>query len=257
MFLNFVVRPGRLVLLLILLALLGAGFWAWQSARSSSEVSAEDALSDFRRRPGAAGATRPGVPRRGVYTYRQSGRERGGAGPVSITRDLPEEARYVVASAPGGFEEELSLSEEHVEGVRFRVSRGGTRAVWRRTDVTFVGFGRDDRRELRPPPLHMPRRLAVGRTWSGRYAAGSLPVTYRSEVLRREATEVGGERTPAFVVRTIGDTGGAHPGTRVDTFWWSPRLALPLRWTIDMSVRGTVKLDTDSDLRLQSAVPLT
>lgn len=257
MFLNFVVRPGRLVLLLLLLALVGAGVWVWQSASSSSEVSEEDALSEFRRRPGAAGAARPGVPRRGVYTYRQSGRERGGTGPVSIRRDLPEEARYVVTSAHGGFEEELSLSEEHVEGVRFRVSRGGTRAVWRRTDVTFVGFGRDDRRDLRPPPLHMPRRLAVGRTWSGRYTAGSLPVTYRSEVLRREAAEVGGERIPAFVVRTIGDTGGAHPGTRVDTFWWSPRLALPLRWTIDMSVRGIAKLDTHSDLRLQSAVPLT
>lgn len=257
MFLNIVVRPVRLVLLLILLALLGAGLWAWQSARSSSEVSQEDALSDFRRRPGAAGAARPGVPRRGVYTYSQTGRESGGAGPLSIPRDLPDEARYVVTSAPGGFEEELSLSEEHVEGVRFRVSRAGTRAVWRRTDVTFVGFGRDDRRALRPPPLHLPRRLAVGRAWSGRYIAGSLPVTYRSEVLRRETVEVGGERPPAFVVRTVGDTGGAHPGTRVDTFWWSPRLALPLRWTIDMSVRGIAKLDTEADLRLQSAVPLT
>jgi hypothetical protein len=82
-------------------------------------------------------------------------------------------------------------------------------------------------------------------------------VSYRSEVLRREAVEVGGERHPAVVVRTIGDTGGAHPGRRVDTFWWSPRLALPLRWTIDMEIRGTVSLDTESDLRLEAVEPLT
>jgi hypothetical protein len=132
--------------------------------------------------------------------------------------------------------------------------------VWRRTDVTFVGIGRDDRRELRPPPLHMPRRPAVGETWSGRYVAGELPVAYRGEVLRREAVEVGGvggERIAAVVVRTVSDTGGAHPGRRTDTTWWSSRLALPLRWTIDMEIRGTVTLDTTADLRLEALDPRT
>lgn len=256
MWLNFAV-PGRVILVVILLALLGAGFWFWQSARSSSAVSEEDALSGFRQTPAAGAAKRRGAPRPGVYTYRQSGEERGGLGPVSIPRGLPDEARYVVTGSAGGYQEELSLSEQHVEGIRFRVTPTGTRAVWRRTDITFAGFGRDDRRDLRPPPLHLPRRLPVGRSWSGRYRAGSLPVTYRSEVLRREAVEVGGERLPTIVVRTVGDTGGAHPGTRVDTFWWSPRLALPLRWTIDMEIRGTASLDTQADLRLEALEPLT
>jgi hypothetical protein len=246
-----------LVGLVILLALAGAGVWAWRSASSSTPVSEEEALSSFREGAGAAAAARPGVPRPGVYTYRQAGEERGGAGPLSVRRDLPDEARYVVTATGEGFEEELSLSEQHIEGVRFRMTAEGSRAVWRRTDVTFLGIGRDDRRDLRPPPLHMPSRLPVGRAWSGRYVAGELPVSYRSEVLRREAVEVAGERLPALVVRTVGDTGGAHPGRRVDTFWWSARLALPLRWTIDMDVRGTVSLDTTSDLRLEAAEPLT
>jgi hypothetical protein len=252
-----VVSRKVLVAAVILLALTGVGIWLWQSASSSSPVSEEDALASFRESGGPAVGARPGVPRAGVYTYRQSGTERGEAGPVGITRDLPEEARYVVTPTPEGFEEELSLSEEHIEGVRFRMTPEGSRAVWRRTDVTFVGIGRDDRRELRPPPLHMPRRPAVGRTWSGRYVAGELPIAYRGEVLRREAVVVGGRRLPAVVVRTVSDTGGAHPGRRTDTFWWSPTLALPLRWTIDMEIRGTVSLDTTADLRLEAAEPLT
>jgi hypothetical protein len=245
-----------LVGLVVLLALAGAGFWAWRSASSSTPVSEEEALSSFREGAGAA-TTRPGVPRPGVYTYRQTGEERGGAGPLSVTRGLPDEARYVVTTTAEGFEEQLSLSEQHIEGVRFRMTAEGSRAIWRRTDVTFLGIGRDDRRDLRPPPLHMPSRLPVGRVWSGRYAAGELPVSYRSEVLRREAVDVEGERLPALVVRTVGDTGGAHPGRRVDTFWWSPRLALPLRWTIGMEIRGTVTLDATADLRLETAVPRT
>ena len=76
-------------------------------------------------------------------------------------------------------------------------------------------------------------------------------------MLRREPVEVGGDRLASFVVRTTGDTGGAHPGTRTDTFWWSPRFALPLRWSIDMDIRGTVSLDTISDLQLESVTPVT
>jgi hypothetical protein len=245
------------IALVVLLGLVGVGIWVWHAARSSSPVSEEEALSAYRERAVASGAPRAGVPRAGVYTFRQSGEERGGAGPLGITRRLPDEARYVVTPTREGFQEELSLSEQHVEGVRFRVTAGGSRAVWRRTEVRFVGIGRDDRRELRPPPLHLPRRLVVGRTWSGRYVAGELPISYGSEVLRREAVELGGRRVAAFVVRTVGDTSGVHPGRRVDTFWWSPRLALPLRWTIDMEVGGAVTLHTASDLRLESADPRT
>lgn len=248
---------GRLVGIVVVLAIAGGVLWAWQSARSSDPVSREEALEDFREGAGPARAARPGVPRQGVYTYRQSGSERGGAGPVSLRRGLPSEAQYVITPTKDGFQEQLSLSEQHIEAVRFRIRPEGTRAVWRRTDVTFVGIGRDDRRELRPPPLHLARGLKVGLTWAGRYMAGALPVTYRSEVLRREAVEVGETRVATFVVRATSETGGAHPGTRTDTFWWSPRFALPVRWSIDMDIRGTATLDTISDLQMESLAPVT
>ncbi|WP_217913734.1 hypothetical protein [Miltoncostaea marina] len=256
---GLVARPLRLVALLAALAAVAAGLWSWQRAGSSTEVSADAAVRDFRRDGGgdAAGPAPAGVPRPGVYTMRQEGSERGGAGPLSVTRDLPGTARYVVRAVPGGWSEELLLSEEHVEGVRLRVdARGAAREVARRTHVTFLGVGRDDRREPRPAPLRLPRPLTVGRAWESAYRAGTLRVTARSEVLRAETVEVDGRPLTARVVRTVSDTEGAHPGRRTDVVWWSPALTLPLRWEIDMRITGVVSLRTRAALVLESTTPL-
>ena len=254
MFPSLIGRPVRVALVVLLLAAVGAGIWLWQRAGESTPVSEESALEAFRAAGGAA-AESPGVPRSGVYTFRQRGSERAGAGPVGVSRDLPEVARYLVTPAAGGYREELDLSEEHVEAVVLRVGTGGTREVSRRTKVTFPGFGRDDSRDLRPPPLRMPAKLAAGRAWSGSYVAGSLPVEFRSEVQRADVVELEGRRYTVWVIRTVADTGGIHPGTRVDIIWWSRKLALPLRWSIDMEIGGPATLETHTDLTLESVVP--
>ena len=101
----------------------------------------------------------------------------------------------------------------------------------------------------------MPRPLRVGATWTDRYVAGTLPITARATVLRKDAVEVDGVRRPVMVIRSVTDTGGTHPGRRTDTMWWSPGLALPLRWTIDMEIRGIARLRTRSELVMASVEP--
>jgi hypothetical protein len=252
---RILLHPVRSALVLVLLAVIGAGWWLWHRAGDSSPVSREAALRDYRASGPERARPRAGVPAPGVYTYAQSGSERGGAGPLSVGRSLPDRARYVVTMAPGGYAEELDMSQEHIEGLRVRVGKAGSREVSRRTDVSFAGIGRDDRRDLVPPPLRMPRALPVGARWSARYHAGPLPVSARAEVVRSEVVEVGGRRYATRVIRTDAVTGGVHPGTRVDVQWWSPALALPLRWDIDMTIRGIVRLDTHATLRLVSVTP--
>lgn len=256
MFPGILPRPMRVVGVLALLAAVGAGLWLWDRAGSSTIVSEDAAVRDFRRdaRADPSGA-RAGVPREGVYTFSQSGSERGGAGPVGVTRGLPARARYVVTHTGGGYREELRLSEEHLEAVTLRVGPRATREMSRRTEVTFLGFGRDDRRDLRPPPTRLVWPLTVGRRWESRYTAGSLPVATRSAVVRSEVVVVDGRRHATRLVRTVGDTGGAHPGRRVDLIWWSPALALPLRWHIDMDIGGPVTLRTRARLTIESVEP--
>lgn len=249
-------RPWRILAVLAALALVGAGLWAWERAGSSTPVSEDAALREFRE-GGGPGAAPPaaGVPRPGVYTFAQWGSEEGGVGPATISRGLPDRARYVVTPAPGGYRERLDISEEHVEAVRLRVGPSVTRELSRRTEVTFLGFGRDDRRDLVPPPARLVRPLTVGRRWSSRYTAGTLRVVTRSVVARAEVVEVEGRRYATRVVRTVGDTAGTHPGRRVDVIWWSPALALPLRWTIEMEIGGPATLRTRAELRLERVEP--
>ena len=182
-----------------------------------------------------------------------SGWERGKAGPIALRRDLPGRAPYVVSARPGGFQGELDLSAEHIEGVRYRATAAGLRETWRRTKVTFLGFGRDDKRALDPSVLFMPARPRVGQTWRSAYRAGDLPVTVRTRVLRREPVAIDGRTLPAMVVEADSVTGGAHPGTRRETLWWSPALGLAAalgpaaghrRHRVGFTVRASLALES-------------
>lgn len=255
MFPGLIARPLRALLVLVLVAAVGVGFWLWHRAGSSTPVDQDAAVREFRTAGGAEAPTRPGMPRPGVYRFHQSGSEQGGIGPVKLSRGLPATALYVITPAPGGYREDLDISEQHIESVRLRVGPAGAREVSRRTKVTFLGVGQDDRRDLTPAPLRFPRRLAVGATLTVRYAASALPVTVHSRVLRADTVEIEGRRLPVRVVQSVSDTGGAHPGRRTDTLWWSPALSLPLRWTIDMDITGVATLRTRADLTLESLTP--
>ncbi|MGD9696047.1 MAG: hypothetical protein AB7V42_10350 [Thermoleophilia bacterium] len=254
MFPNAFRRPGRVAALLVLLALVGAGVWLYQRAGNSTPASEEEAVREFRAQAGDVPRER-GVPEPGVYSFRQEGRESGGIGPASVSRDLPGRAVYVVRLVPGGYEEDLEISEQHIESVRFLMRPAGARAVSRRTKVTFLGIGRDQTDRQRPPPLVTPRSLPVGRAWRQDYRAGDLPVSVLSRVTEAQTMELGGRRYAVRVIRTVARTGGSHPGTRTDTLWWSPALAMPLRWDIDMRITGVARLDTRASLRLESAAP--
>lgn len=247
-------RVTLFAIVLALLAMAGTLMWLWQAGGRADEVSANRALDGVEL---IAAPVTDGAPRPGLYRYRQSGHERGGIGPITIGRDLPARAPYVIRSVDGGYDEALHLADQHVEQLRLRLGPDGWRAVERRTHLTFAGIGRDDRRALAPPPLHLPQTMAIGYRWTSQYRAGDLRVVARGRVLARGTVRVEGHPHPVAIVRIVGDTEGAHFGRRIDTLWWSTAHSLALRWRIDMRLRGVVRLDAQSDLHLESLTPRT
>lgn len=244
------------VLAVLLVVLVAGGAWWLGARRDASEVSAAESVGAFRARTAGVGDPARGVPVPGVYTYAQRGRETGGIGPISVGRDLPATARFTVSEAgPDGYLGELALADQHLEAVRYAVADGWVRSVWRRTDITLAGVGRDDRRDLVPPPRWMPLRPRVGREWVDRYEAGPLPVVARTRITGRDTVEVDGRPLPVLVVRIGSDTGEPYPGTRTETLWWSEDLALALRWRIVDDIRGLARLDLTTDLTLTSTAP--
>jgi len=241
----------------VLAGLVGFGLWVWLSGRSSTPISERRALSDYRAREGAGQAPLAGAPRPGVYTYAATGSERGGLGPVQLGRGLPKEARYIVSPVPGGFEAELDLSAQHIEAARFRVDRRGLVETWTRTKITLVGIGADDRRSLQPAPLWMPRDPHPGQSWHASYRAGDLRITTSSRAVRRATVSVDGRNVPTVVVLIHTVTAGPHSGTRDETLWWSPSLALPVRHDIRMDIGGAVSFRSRAELALTSLAPQT
>ncbi len=254
---SFLSRPLRLVALVVLLAVAGGAYWLWQGANSSTAVSQDGALAEFRAKGVSDAPPAPGVPAAGVYRFRASGTESAGSGVLSASRSLPPEAVYVITPKAGGYHEDLRLSEEHVEEADFAVGERGASATWRRTKITFLGIGEDDRDAVEPPSFDhpAPSRFAVGRSWKGAYRLGDLRVAYTGKVTGRETAELDGRTIPVFVIRTDSTFTGSTPGTRTDVLRWSPELSLPVTWSITQETGGDAEFAMDAELTLVSGVP--
>lgn len=252
---SLLTHPFRLVGLVVLGAIVAGAAWIWHGAHSSTPVSNAGALAEFRASGAAPTPARDGVPASGVYRYRASGRERAGGGPLSAERTLPGEAVYVITPRPGGYHEDLRLSQEHVEEAVFAVGAHGASATWRRTKVTFLGIGTDDRHDVRPPSLDHPRPLRPGMRWSGRYQLGDMVVTYSSRATGRGTVRLDGRSVPVVAIETDSSfTGGTH-GTRTDVLRYAPSLSLPVAWSIRESTGGATDYSLQADLTLVSATP--
>jgi hypothetical protein len=243
--------PVRVLIVFVVLLAIGWGVLR-QVAGTSDPVTDREALSTFNAAP--RGSVPAGGPAPGVYRYRATGSERGGAGPLSISRDTPAEARLVVTSSGSGWEAELSYSRQHIEGARYELRDGAIRVTSRRTKVTFAGFGQDDRRTVDPPSVFLPAGAAPGTQWTEVFHTGDISVSTRNRVLRTEHVTVDGKGLDTLVVESRSTTNGVHPGTRTETLWWAPALGLPVRWDVDMDIGGVFAFRSRISVALLSAI---
>ena len=253
-------RPRRIVAIVAVIVLAGlavGAYMLWSGAHSSTAVNESGALAEFRAQHVPTTVPRVGQPASGVYRFAVTGKEKAGSGVLSAERPLPAEALYIITPIPGGYHEDLRLSEEHVEEAHFLVSATGNTATWRRTKITFLGVGADDRDPVEPPSLDHPAALKVGATWGGTYKLGGLRTAYTGTVTGKSTVQVGGVAVPVFVIQTKSTFTGSTPGTRTDTISWSPKLSLPVAWTITQKTGGSSDYSINADLKLVSGKPLT
>lgn len=237
----------------MVVALVVGGLVLWRIASHSDPVSLQDVLKRFR--AASQGAAVDGPPAPGVYAYRLTGREHGGAGPLAVTRDLPSQAVATVTRTPDGWQIQTEYSKQHIEGARYVVRADAIDMVWRRVDVSFAGLGRDDRRDLTGRYRLIPVAATVGDTWNDRYLAGTLVNRVRTRVVRREEIDVAGTPVPTLVLQSHTETSGTFSGTRDETLWWSPELRVPVRSKLDVVVKGVVGYDSHLDMTLTGLTP--
>jgi hypothetical protein len=185
----------------------------------------------------ATDAARP-VP--GRYGLRVSGSEDVRFGPLSFCgRDFPAASELVVAPAVGepagsyNFDVRYYPGDEgkHDERRIYRYTAGGVQQGFEGATVTCGGIRQSSDVAYAPVPTRVRLPLTVGQTWSGTSGDADRTETYRTRVTGTDSLTVGGVRVPVYVIETDTEFTGAEQGTRTQRWWYSPRHAMPLRWS--------------------------
>jgi hypothetical protein len=237
---------------LIVLVLAAAGV-AWrQLSASSSSVSVNTAVNEFKR---AASGGVAGPPRPGVYTYALRGNECAGVAGFKLCRSFPSRARMILTRKPGTITIEVHLSQDHLEASRYVLHPDGLYLAWQRTRIVF-GIAQENAASTTPATLAVPSVLQVGQHWTQRFFVDQLPVVTTNRVARQTTMMIGGSNVSVFEIDASSTTGGAHPGTETDITWHSPSTGLDVKQVVHRKIGGTFPYTMDVNATLLSLQPL-
>lgn len=244
----------RILPLALLAAIVGGGIWAWREAHASVPSSMPAALDDVR-----GTATAPGrqvLPLTGVYRYTATGQEVLSAGPLEITRTLPEQALLVVLPESRGVRQlDWRYARDSGETLRLVSQGGGSNVVYRSATVGVRGFSRQYGGKTVSAQWR-PKRPKAGLKWNATYQAGSdLAFRRESTVLRQETLTVGDQRVRTWVIQTREILIGSVDGEERETVWWSQELNLDVKRQLQRKVGGTVSQELDATFTLASIAP--
>ena len=245
-------RPGKIISLAILVAIVGGVWWAWGRLHRSETASASAALADVRDAKG----TTTGIPATGVYHYAAGGDERIGFGPLSVGRALPKDALLVVSPSPNSRFLDLRLSSDHSEGWRIQNSDAGVKGIARTIKVGTFGYTREVSGNTVPPVLLRPAKLRRGLKWQSVYKVGAIVFRRESAVVGRETKTIAGRAVRTWVIQTKETVTGALHGDETRKEWWSPSLGLDVRVEWHRNLDGTIVNILSATLELTKLDPV-
>lgn len=179
------------------------------------------------------------APAAGSYGLAVSGQEDARFGPLSFCgRKLPTASQMVVAPAEGEPDGSYNLdvryypddAGQHDERTILRYAPDAVSLRFESGAVTCAGIRSTSEVSYPDGQAAVRLPLHVGATWSGTGSGPQRQVTYTVRVLDRQAVTVQGERFDTYVIERRSTFTGTESGQRTQRWWYSPRLAVPLRW---------------------------
>ena len=188
---------------------------------------------------GAAVSSLPVTPTPGTYRLSVSGSEKVQFGPVSFcNQTLPTATTLVVkpaqGEAPGSYDFDVPYvpgsAGQHDERHIYRFTKTAVSLSYEIATVTCQGVRQSSETSYAPvqPRIELP--LRVGRTWHYTGGGSSRTEDATFKVLRTETLSVAGRQVLTYVVQTTTTFTGDESGTRDQTWWYAPSLALPVKW---------------------------
>jgi hypothetical protein len=192
----------------------------------------------------ASGSTTLPTPRAGSYALAVSGSEHVKFGPFSAcTNTFPSSSQLVVSHASGesgasyDFDQRFypATANKHDERHIYRYSRSGVVLTFEEATVTCGGVKQSTTVNYSPAQTRVRLPLAVGASWHSKGGDSSRTEDATASVVGTERVTVAGTSYLTYVIDTNVKMTGSETGNRAQRWWWSPTLAIPLKWHESLS----------------------
>jgi hypothetical protein len=188
---------------------------------------------------GAPVTTAVATPKVGQYTLAVHGAEEAKFGPIGACHNnFPSRATLAVHHASGesptayDFDMRLypSKPNQHDERHIYDYSPSAVTLSFEEETVTCSGIKQSSTVNYTPTQTRVQLPLTVGKTWHNHGGGSSRTETGTSKVEKRSSITVQGKRYAVYEISTTLALTGSETGERDQTWWYSPALAMPLRF---------------------------
>lgn len=193
---------------------------------------------------GGGSSSGPVYPATGTYQLQVDGQEHVKFGPFSAcTNTFPSSSTLVIQPASGepsgsyDFDHRFypNKSNKHDERHIYRYTDAGVLLSFEQATVTCGGVKQASAVNFKPAQLRVRFPLENGEAWQTDGGDGGRTERGSFQVVGQDTVTVAGHSYPTWVIDTHVSMSGDESGSRDQRWWWSPDLAVPLKWHESLS----------------------
>jgi hypothetical protein len=180
------------------------------------------------------------TPRTGVYTLAVSGSESAKFGPITGCHNgFPSRAtldvHHATGESPSSYDFDMRLypnqANKHDERHIYKYSKDAMILTYEQETVTCSGVKQSTSVSYSPAQTRVQLPLAVGNSWHNHGGGSSRTETGTSNVVKRTSLQVAGTSYQVYEIVTKLTMTGSETGERDQTWWYSPALGVPLKFS--------------------------
>jgi len=193
---------------------------------------------------GGTTSSGPVYPATGTYALSVDGEEHVKFGPFSAcSNKFPTSSSLVIQPASGepagsyDFDHRFypNNANRHDERHIYRYTSAGVFLGFEQATVTCGGVKQSSAVNYQPTQKRVQLPLSTGATWHTDGGDGSRTEKATFDVVGQDSVTVEGRAYTTWVIDTHVSMSGDETGTRDQRWWWSPDLAVPLKWHESLS----------------------
>jgi hypothetical protein len=180
------------------------------------------------------------TPATGVYTVAVHGSEQAKFGPFSpCHKSFPSrstiDVHHAAGESPTSYDFDWRLypgsPNAHDERHIYSYSKNSVLLTFEQETVTCAGIKQSTAVDYKPAQVRVQLPLSVGASWHNHGGNSARTETGTSNVARKSAIKVGNTVYPVYEIVTKLSLAGSETGERDQTWWYSPDLGVPLKFS--------------------------